>query len=148
MGILDWFINRQSHFELEPVSRQLLQSSIEKAVSLVDPRLKLVPSYHKRLQPAVESALHFLQETVQSLPPPLHLVAANWSSCAQSRAFFTASAVIAATLDMFTASATELPPNFNTCILTYEIYVTLHNLLGLFPLKQKAIVSPFRFKKF
>ena len=94
MGILDWFINRQSHFELEPVSRQVLQSSIEKAVSLVDPRLKLVPSYHKRLQPAVESALHFLQETVQSLPPPLHLVAANWSSCAQLRAFFTASADI------------------------------------------------------
>lgn len=125
MGILDWFINRPSHFDPEQVSRQVLQRSIEKAVSLVDPRLKLVPSYNKRLQPAVEHCLHFLQQTVHSLPSPVHLSAANWSSCAQSRAFFTASADITRVL----GASNNVRTFFNKYQKVEQVWVILDMML-------------------
>ena len=44
-----------------------------------DPRLSALPSYRKKLAPAVESAIDFVVDLVDSLPPPVELSGAQFS---------------------------------------------------------------------
>lgn len=90
MGILDWFKNRPGQYDPDRVSDELVQWAVDKSTALVNPRLKLLPNYQRRLQPAVETTLAFLRAQVSLLPAVHSLSAKNWSADPALRAFFAA----------------------------------------------------------
>jgi len=94
MGIIDWFKNRPVQFDGDRQSNQMTQWATDKAVTLTNPRLKLVRSYQERLAPAVETSVRYLRQTVLALPPAIKVCAANWSADPVLRAFFVAAADI------------------------------------------------------
>jgi hypothetical protein len=90
MGILDWFKNRAGEFDPDRASDELVRWAVEKAITLTNPRLKLLSDCHKRLTPAVETTIAFLRAQVQALPPVRPVSATVWSSDPALRAFFVA----------------------------------------------------------
>jgi hypothetical protein len=90
MGILDWFKNRPSPFDADRRSTENCLRAIDKAVSLANPRLKLLSSYQERLAPAVETTIGYLRTLMLALPPPVEVAAARWSGEPMLRAFFGA----------------------------------------------------------
>jgi hypothetical protein len=98
MGILDWFKNRPAQSDTESISNEMLDWAVDKAVSLVNPRLKLLPNYHRRLQAPVETTIAFLRSQVALLPAVHSLSAKEWSSNPALRAFFVAPSEIPALL--------------------------------------------------
>lgn len=94
MGLLDWFKNRPSQFDPESPSDAMTLRAIDKAVTLSNPRLKLVHAYQERLAPAVEITLSYLREMVLALPPAIPVAVANWAADPVLRAFFAAAADI------------------------------------------------------
>jgi hypothetical protein len=98
MGILDWFKNRPAQFDPDQFSDEMVQLSIDKAITLTNPRLKIVRSYQERLAPAVEKSVHYLREMVLGLHPAIRVSAASWSFDPALRAFFVAPTDISAAL--------------------------------------------------
>jgi hypothetical protein len=94
MGILDWFMNRPSQFDPDRLSDEMTIQAMDKAVSLTNPRLKLLHSYQERLAPAVDISVRYLREMVLALPPSIEISEANWSSDPVLRAFFAAASDI------------------------------------------------------
>jgi hypothetical protein len=90
MGILDWFKNRPGQFDPDRVSDELVRWAVDKAITLTNPRLKLLPNCQQRLTPAVETTIAFLRTQVQALPPVRPVSSALWSSDPALRAFFVA----------------------------------------------------------
>ena len=66
----------------------MVQWAVDKAITLTNPRLKLLPSCHKRLAPSVETTIKFMQELVKQLPAVRHMSAEGWSTDPALRAFF------------------------------------------------------------
>jgi hypothetical protein len=98
MGGLDWFKNRPAQFDPDRVSVEMVRAATEKAVSLTNPRLNVLPSCQGRLAPAVETAIDYLRAIVQALPRARALSPAAWSSDPALRAFFVAPTDIPAAL--------------------------------------------------
>ena len=88
MGILDWFKNRPSLFEPDHVSDEMTLRAIDKAVSLTNPRIKLIDSYQERLAPAVEASIRYLREMVLAVPPAIGVSSLRWATDPELRAFF------------------------------------------------------------
>ena len=101
MGVLDWFKNRSSlfdadrrsssrpsQFDAQQRANEMTLQAIDKAVTLTNPRLKLVRSYQERLAPAIEISVRHIREIVLDVPPPIQISAALWSSQPELRAFF------------------------------------------------------------
>ena len=121
MGIIDWFKNRPAQFDSDRQSTQLTQWAIDKAVTLTNPRLKLVHSYEERLAPAVETSVHYLRQTLQTLPAAINMSAANWSADPTLRAFFVAASDIPGAL----ARSSNLHTLFNKFPQFDEAYFIL-----------------------
>jgi hypothetical protein len=66
----------------------MVRWAVDKAVTLTNPRLKLVPNCHKRLAPSVETTIRFLQELGRLLPAVRSMSSETWSGDAALRAFF------------------------------------------------------------
>jgi hypothetical protein len=98
MGILDWFKNRPGQFDPNGVSDEMVRGAVDKAITLTNPRLKLLPSCQKRLTPAVETTIDFLRALVPVLPAVRPLSSTVWSADPALRAFFAASSDIPAVL--------------------------------------------------
>ncbi len=94
MGILDWFINRPAQFDPDAAADAIIDLAVDKAVTLVNPRLKLIPAYQESLRPAAEKTVRFLRSIVNTLPATLEVSAATWAGSVQLRAFFAAAADI------------------------------------------------------
>ena len=92
MGILDWFKNRADHCDPERVPEEMRRWAIDKAITLTNPRLKLLPNCEKHLTPAVETTINYLRGLVPALPPVRPLSAASWAGDPALRAFFVAPA--------------------------------------------------------
>ena len=90
MGILDWFKNRQGRFDPDGVSEEVVDWAVGKAITLTNPRLKLLPACHKRLAPAIETTIKFLRTQLSTLPAVHILSSKSWPSDPVLRAFFVA----------------------------------------------------------
>jgi len=90
MAILDWFKIRPSPLDADRRSAETNLRAIDKAVTLTNPRLKLVPSYQERLGPAVDASLAYLRALAVALPPPIEVAATRWAGEPLLRAFFAA----------------------------------------------------------
>ena len=98
MGILDWFKNRPSALDADRRSAETCLRAIDKAVTLANPRLKVLSSYQERLAPAVETTIAYLRTLMLALPPPVEVAAARWSGEPMLRAFFGAATDIPSVL--------------------------------------------------
>lgn len=66
----------------------IIEKAIERVVDGTDPRLRALSSYRKKLAPAVETAIDFAVDLVDSLPPPVELSGAQFSEDDQVRGLF------------------------------------------------------------
>ena len=123
MSILDWFKNRPARLDSNGVSGETTRQCIEKAVTLTNPRLKLLRSYRERLEPAVETSMRYVCEAVASLPAPVRVSASQWSSTPELRAFFANARDIA---DVLSRSH-----NLHTFFNKYPLLGTAHLVLGM-----------------
>ncbi|WP_313952207.1 hypothetical protein [Accumulibacter sp.] len=98
MGILDWFKNRPAQFDTDRVSDTMIRGATEKAITLTNPRLSVLPSCHARLAPAVDTTIRYLRAMVEALPAARKLSSTVWSSDRALRAFFVAPADIPAAM--------------------------------------------------
>ncbi len=131
MGILDWFKNRPSQFDSERLSDEMTLRAIDKAVTLTNPRLKLVRSYQERLAPAVQNSVHYLREMVLALPPAIRVSAANWSADPALRAFFVSASDI--------PSALTRSHNLRTLFDKYPELDDAYFILGMMFNEQRVI---------
>lgn len=90
MGILDWFKNRPAQFDPDLVSDALVQRAVEKAVTLTNPRLKILHSYEESLAPSAARSAGYIRDLVQGLQPAIRVSIANWAFDPVLRAFFVA----------------------------------------------------------
>lgn len=98
MGILDWFKNRPSQFDPDRLSDEMTLRAIDKAVTLTNPSLKLVPAYQERLSLGVTTSVRYIRDLVLSLPPAIKVSSSNWSTDPSLRAFFVSADDIPSTL--------------------------------------------------
>ena len=98
MGILDWFKNRPDQFNLDKGSDEAVKWALDKAITLINPRLKLLPDCEQRLSPAVENTINYLRAQAKVLPTVHTLSEKAWSSNPALRAFFVAPSDIPAVL--------------------------------------------------
>jgi hypothetical protein len=82
--LLSWFRSRSRGTAVDAD----VGAAIERIVERVDPRLRAVGGYRKRLARPAARALEFARELVARLPAPLALRAELWTGDAQLRAFF------------------------------------------------------------
>lgn len=94
MGILDWFNNRPGKFNLDPDTDEAILWGIDKAITLTNPRLKLIPDCEKHLAPAVRNSIDYLRAQAATLPAVRALAARTWSFDPTLRAIFVAPADI------------------------------------------------------
>jgi hypothetical protein len=88
MGILDWLLGGSDEASGSNVDRAIIDQRIEQVVTVVDPRLKLVSGYHRKLAPAVEQAVLYCRELEARIPPVIETSAATWSGSPVLRALF------------------------------------------------------------
>lgn len=88
MGLLDWFKNRPAQFDPEGFSDAVVAQAIDKAVTLTNPRLKLLDSCEETLRQPVEKCIAYLRDKISAMPPPIPVSEANWASEPVLRAFF------------------------------------------------------------
>lgn len=98
MGILDWFKNRPAQFDPDRVSEEMIRGAIDKAITVTNPRLIVLPSCQQRLAPAVETTIEFLRGMVKALPEARPLSSTIWAADPALRAFFVAPTDIPAVL--------------------------------------------------
>ncbi len=88
MGILDWFKSRPAPVAPDPVSDEIVSKALENAVSLTNPRLKLIRSYQDRLVIPVKGCVSYLREKIQAIPPAIQVCDEDWAKEPVLRAFF------------------------------------------------------------
>lgn len=98
MGILDWFKSRPAQSDLGHQADEDLLKALDKAVTLVNPRLKLVPVYRDVMIPAVKVCVSALREMVLALPEAVPVSGAHWASSPELRAYFVAASDVTAVL--------------------------------------------------
>ena len=88
MGLLDWLFGGNDEATGTAVDPAIIEQRIEQVVTMVDPRLKLVPGYHRKLAPAVEQAVLYCRELEAQIPAVIETSAATWSGSPVLRALF------------------------------------------------------------
>ncbi len=123
MGILDWFKNRPEKFDPHSVSYETTEQCIDKAVTLTNPRLKLISSYRERLTPAVENSMRYVCVVVATLPDSIHVSSSQWSVSPALRAFFVSARDVSEVLSR--------SQNLRTFFNKYPFIDRAHLVLGI-----------------
>lgn len=85
MGWLDWLMGRTA---AQNSGAATVDAAIEHLVDAMDPRLRLVDGYVRKLRPAVTVALARLELLVAAIPGPVEFSRASWGNDALVKAFF------------------------------------------------------------
>ena len=88
MGLLDWLLGMNDEAAGTSVAADILEQRTEQVVAMIDPRLKLVPGYQRKLAPAVEQSVLYCRGLEAQLPPVIETSAAAWSTNPLLRALF------------------------------------------------------------
>jgi hypothetical protein len=99
----------------------LLQQAIEQVVDGVDPRLRAVPGYARKLTPAVERTIAYFSECGQWLAAPVEFNIRRWASDPLVRALFAT----AAELQRFFSDDPGVRAYFHEHPLADEVYIGL-----------------------
>ncbi|MEN8176167.1 MAG: hypothetical protein ABFS23_10415 [Pseudomonadota bacterium] len=65
-----------------------LHAAVEEVVDSVDPRLRSLPGYRRKLAPAIHTAAEYSQELIDQLPEPILATPRTWAMSPYLRAFF------------------------------------------------------------
>jgi hypothetical protein len=82
----------------ESIEADVLDDAIDSIVEAVEPRLRLVPRYRKRLEPAVVRAIARLRALAPALPEPVELSPGAWATETRINALFATAADVSALL--------------------------------------------------
>ena len=66
----------------------LIRGAIERVVGGTDPRLRMASQYQKKLWPAVERSMDYVNALVDSLPPPVEIGGCRFTTDPRLRALF------------------------------------------------------------
>ena len=80
MGILGWWRKRSGGSTENGLDREIVDETIERVVQTTNPRLKFARRYRALLAPAVETALAYTGELVNSMPTAREASSAGWAS--------------------------------------------------------------------
>jgi len=69
----------------------LIRGAIERVVGGTDPRLRMASQYQKKLWPAVERSMDYVNALVDSLPPPIEIGGCRFTTDPRLRALFASS---------------------------------------------------------
>ena len=83
----------------DEIDAGLLQQAVDAVVEAVDPRLRLMPRYSKRLAPVVIRSIRFMRSLAPALPAPIELSRAAWATDPYVNAFFATAADVQTLLD-------------------------------------------------
>jgi len=108
MGILDWLFGGSDDATGSTVDPAVIDQRIEQVVQIVNPRLKLVAGYHRKLAPAVAQAVLYCRELEAQIPSGLDMSAAAWSQNPVLRALF--------------ATAQDVPDVFSRCAEVQDFF--------------------------
>jgi len=97
MGILDWLFGGNDAATGTLVDPAIIAARIEQVVGIVNPRLKLVPGYRRRLAPAVEEAVLYCRTIEAQIPRAIEASAALWADNPTLRAVFATAGDVPAT---------------------------------------------------
>lgn len=75
-----------------PYPDELIKRGIERAVDVIDPRLRAVPGYQKKLCAAVIHAIDYVVDLVDSLPTPVQLNQDSFANDPELMAYFASAA--------------------------------------------------------
>ena len=89
MGLFSWAKAKPRAPEGPLLDDATVKSGIEQVVEQVDPRLRLITSYQKKLKPGVEVALRYAAELAAGLPPAREASAKTWNSDPTIHALFS-----------------------------------------------------------
>lgn len=88
MRILDWLFSDDDEATGSTVAPALIDQRIEQVVRIVNPRLKLVAGYRRRLAPAVREAILYCRKFEAQIPATIEASAAVWAESPTLRALF------------------------------------------------------------
>src|SRR4051812_49097402 len=88
----------QAAIDTKTVEPQLVSMGVEAVVDAVDPRLRTMPGYSKKLAPFIAPTIVHLRELAALLPAPRTLSRGAWSSDALLNAVFAAADDVSVTL--------------------------------------------------
>lgn len=88
MGLLDWLFGGNDEATGTAVDPAIIQQRIGQVVTMVDPRLKLVSGYQRKLAPAVKQAVLYCRELEAQIPAVIETSAKTWSESPVLRALF------------------------------------------------------------
>lgn len=88
MGILDWLFGGNDEETGTAVDPAIIEQRIGQVVTMVDPRLKLVSGYQRKLAPAVKQAVLYCRELEAQIPAVIETSAGTWSKSPVLRALF------------------------------------------------------------
>lgn len=101
MGILDWLFGGSDDESGPTVDPAVIEQRVEQVVQLLNPRLKLITGYYRKLAPVVEHAVLYCRQFEAQILPSLEMSAAAWSESPVLRALF--------------ATAEDVPAVFSRC---------------------------------
>lgn len=107
MGILEWLFGGSDDEVGSVVNPSVIAQRIEQVVQMVNPHLRLVAGYERKLAPAVERAVLYCRQ-VEAQIPQLEMSAAAWSKSAVLRAVF--------------ATPHDVPAVFSRCIEVQDFF--------------------------
>ena len=82
----------------EAVEQELVQLAVEAVVDAVDPRLRGIRGYERKIAPGMVNTIRYLRGFASDLPPPLVLSRGAWGSDPRLNAMFATAADIPAAL--------------------------------------------------
>lgn len=88
MGIIDWFKNRTGQFDSDGLSEETVRWAADKAITLTNPKLRIISNWQKRVSPSVGNAIRFMQGLVPIFPAARPLSQKSWAGDPALRAFF------------------------------------------------------------
>ena len=88
MGLFSWVRAKPRADRRSLLDEAVVQAGIAQVVEQVDPRLRLIGNYQKRLKPAVEVALCYAAELVARLPAAREASAKSWNTDPTIHALF------------------------------------------------------------
>lgn len=108
MGILDWLFGGSDDETGTTVDPAVIDQRIEQVVRIVNPYLKLVAGYHRKLAPVVEQAVLYCRQIEAQILPSLEMSATAWSKNPLLRALF--------------ATADDVPAVFSRCTEVQDFF--------------------------
>lgn len=121
MGILDWLFTKHDEASGSAVDAAVIDQRIEQVLRIVNPRLKLVAGYHRKLSPAVVRAVLYCREIEAQIPPAIEVSSTAWSDSPLLRALFVGAPDIPA---LFSRSV-AVQDFFAASIGAEEVWATL-----------------------